>query len=235
MLDIEKKYYSLEDRKVAQTLHNLGMVYSNLHEFEKAETNLNLALKIKRTIFNQDNYSVAMTLQNLANLYYEKGDFLQSLEYLDIVYPIKVASLGESHPAIAMVHLFCAENYLNLKNYQAVIQASDKAIKSVLPDFVRHSPGQIPDYKDQVFDYQYLLTALEFQARSYQLLKANSELENKKIADSLYQHCVELIEVSRNSFRHTGSKLFLSENISYVFDLALDNAKDLNLQTNDPI
>ena len=78
--------------------NNIGNVYFCLSNYDKALGYHNMALEIKKKIFEEDNISMAYSYYNIGNVYYHQDKYTIALEYFQKAYAIWREKLGEDHP-----------------------------------------------------------------------------------------------------------------------------------------
>ena len=101
ILRIQRTLYEGRHPEVAETLHNLGLVYLERGDLENAEKHNQESLAMKKFLYGESHPDVANTLNELGLVYKDQGNlekaeqhFLESLE-------MKKPFFGESHPDVA--------------------------------------------------------------------------------------------------------------------------------------
>ena len=72
-----------ESIDVATTLNNIGGVYDNKGEYEKALDNYKKCLEIRTRVLGPDSIQVAATLNKIGNVYDNKGEYEEALDNLN--------------------------------------------------------------------------------------------------------------------------------------------------------
>jgi tetratricopeptide (TPR) repeat protein len=70
---------------VAQSLHNLALLYGSQRQYADAERLYQRSLAIREKALGGDHLDVAWSLNNLARLYYDQGRYANSLRVLTSV------------------------------------------------------------------------------------------------------------------------------------------------------
>lgn len=73
-LKLFSNHYGEEHHECASSLENLGMVYSNSGEYEKAKEYYEKCLKIQNKHYGEYHYNNASCLGNLGNLHKSLGN-----------------------------------------------------------------------------------------------------------------------------------------------------------------
>jgi serine/threonine-protein kinase len=95
----EKAVRELQDQPVqqAQLMDTIGGLYLNLGRYDRAQTLLADALRLRRQTLGAQHADVAESLQHLGDLLYEKGDFVQSETLLREALALRRWLLGDEH------------------------------------------------------------------------------------------------------------------------------------------
>jgi tetratricopeptide (TPR) repeat protein len=75
-------------------MNNIGFVYYNKGEYEKALANYSKSLKTRIKILGPDSIDVARSLNNIGLVYYTKGEYTKALEHYNKCLEIQTKILG---------------------------------------------------------------------------------------------------------------------------------------------
>ena len=64
-------------------MNNIGFMYYNKWEYEKALQNYNKSLKTRLKILGPDSIDVATSLKNFGLVYYNQGEYAKAFEHYD--------------------------------------------------------------------------------------------------------------------------------------------------------
>ena len=106
-LEIIEEKGEEQSANYAQTLHNLGLLYKEMHHYEQAEHYYQQALTIRKNILGTSHPDYATSLNNLGVVYIRMKDYAKAEQYLSEALAILKSSMGENHP-------HCAHSYQNL-------------------------------------------------------------------------------------------------------------------------
>ena len=103
-LAARRKALGADDRAIAESLNDLGLLFSqNKRDYAAAEPLFREALEINRRVFGNDHLEVSITLNNLALLLRDTGRYTEAESRLREALVIDRHVLGEEHPAVGVV------------------------------------------------------------------------------------------------------------------------------------
>jgi len=172
------------------TYESLGSAYSELKEFEKAETYYLKSLVIEKEENNID--GIASVTENLGNMFYEKGDFKKAL-----LYNLKALRTRENMPSkrnLAICLNKVGKAYVKLGQNK---KAEEYNLKSLsIAEQINLKPTLIENYKSlitinkrrnifkEAFKYQNLLMkakdSILNKEKTKQILELNTKYETEK-------------------------------------------------------
>ena len=100
-MEIWEKQLGPDHPDVALGLNNLGLLYNNLGDYDKAEPLYKRALEIWEKQLGPDHPQVAIRLNNLGLLYNNLGDYDKAEPLLKRALEIGEKALGPDHPQVA--------------------------------------------------------------------------------------------------------------------------------------
>ena len=83
---------------MARSYNNIGLVYDNKGEYDKALEYYQKSLAIKLKQLGPEHPSVAISYHNMAYVYKAKKDLAKAKEYWEKAYAIRLKKLGPNHP-----------------------------------------------------------------------------------------------------------------------------------------
>ncbi|MFP4060062.1 MAG: tetratricopeptide repeat protein [Bacteroidales bacterium] len=115
-----------DNKAIAQTLNNIGVIYSSLGEYQKAIGYYQENLRIQQK--TGDSLNIARSLNNIGNIYFEFGiDYEKALEYYQ--QGLVMFEKLEDDPAIAQSHNNIGLVYKELKSYSLALENFRDALK----------------------------------------------------------------------------------------------------------
>jgi len=100
-IDIDRRIWGEEHKRVAESLSNLGMLYMQQGTYAQAEPLLQRALTIALEVLGLTHPTTGINLNNLAELYRYQGQYAQALPLYERALVISEQALGETHPNTA--------------------------------------------------------------------------------------------------------------------------------------
>ncbi|MDY9926811.1 tetratricopeptide repeat protein [Methanosarcina sp.] len=128
MLQILKAELGSEHSDVAATLNYLGLLYTNMGDYEKALPLYKRALEINEKVLGPKHSDVTNTLNNLALLYYQMGDYEKALSLYKRALEIAEKVLGPQHPNVANTLNNLAELYYQMGDYEKALSLYKTAL-----------------------------------------------------------------------------------------------------------
>ena len=83
---MKRQIVPLNQSSIANTLHNIGIVYKNLRKYEDALKYYNQSLEMKKQTLPSNHPSIAQTLNNIGFLYKDQGKTLRKSGFFIIYY-----------------------------------------------------------------------------------------------------------------------------------------------------
>jgi tetratricopeptide (TPR) repeat protein len=113
----------------ARPLTNMGNVYRQRHELDKALKIYRLSLKLIEKYRGEEHLQAAIVLSHIGRIYYEKKDFLRSLEYYEKSLNIREKQLPSVHIRIADCLTNIGRVFSDMKKYDYAIDYHKKALE----------------------------------------------------------------------------------------------------------
>ena len=122
---VRARSFEHSDQRLITSLSNLGMVYSRMGFFDKAEPMYQEAIRIQTSILRRGHPDLSATLTSLADLYMGQERWSDALPLLTQALEIREAAAGHNHPFTALVVFTLGEVALAQNNWeQAVVMFS---------------------------------------------------------------------------------------------------------------
>lgn len=169
-IDIVEELYGKEDKKNAMSYNNIGLVYYELGDFNKALEYHFKALAIQGT----NHPDTAISYNNIGMTYNEQGNYAEAIEYYLKALKIKEKNLGTNHPDTATSYNNIATSYNDLGDYKRALEYCLKALKireTILgtehPDTAQsyYNTGEIYRQIDREKALEYHYKALKIQEK----------------------------------------------------------------------
>ena len=221
---------------VAGNYINIGIIYWRKGDYEKALEIHHKSLAILLGLFNEDNNTVAQNYMYIGNAYRDKGDYEQALEYIGKSLSIRQKLFGEKNPDVAESYLNIARVYERQNNFTLSLDYCQNSIVALVSQFNDKSIYANPSLAG-INSESYLLHALKLKAKIFRTSGQNENSvqiakSNYEMALSTYKLAVELIDKMRIGYKAEGSKLFLGEQVSEIYDEAIQTSLKLYEITN---
>ncbi|MBN1781155.1 CHAT domain-containing protein [bacterium] len=218
---------------VASTNANIGSVYLNQGDPEKALKHYNRSLAIWIDSKGKNHPSVAIEYTNIGQSYFQMTKYRQALEYFNKALALQVQITGNQHPRVAEICTDIGRVYLDKSEVRTALEFFQKAISAVVPGFEPPDIYTNPVLGSALSD-QDLLNALHYKAVSFSMLEPRT-LENLSASLQTFQLASDLIDNIRCGFKAEGSRLFLGEAVTEIYDRAIQTAIELRRITRNPM
>ena len=159
----------------ASSYNNIGAVYDDLGDYDKALEYHFKALEIRKDVLGENNADTAGSYNNIGNVYDKLGDYDKALEYHFKALEIFKEVLGENHPNTAMSYGNIGVVYVKLRDY-------DKALEYLFKDLEIYKEILGENHHDTAMSYNNIGVvyvklrdydkALEYQNKALEIRKA---------------------------------------------------------------
>ena len=231
-LSVRLKILGENHQDVAGSYINIGIIYWKMGDYEKALEIHQKSLTILLRLFGEDNNLVAQNYMYIGNAYKDKGDYDQALEYLQKSLSIRHRLFGEKNPDVAESYLNIAKGYEKKYDFAVSLDFCQKSIISLVSQFSDESIFNNPPLIG-ISSESYLLDALKLKAKIFFSISNQNQSSfesaktNLEMALSTYQLAVELMYKMSIGYKAEGSKLFLGEQVSDIYDQAIQTSLKL--------
>lgn len=219
-LELRLKLLGVKHFLVATNYNNIGLAYWKLKQYDQSLENHRKSLEIKEQLFGKDHNDVAKSYMNIGLIYYETGKDSLALKNYNEALAINLKLLGKKHVDVAQSYQNITQVYLRRNDLINALNYSQKTLSSLIPAFNDTSLYTNPRIDDVISEPD-LLNALKTKALIFSLMDS-SEISNLEMAYSTYQLAAKLIDKMRTGYRTEGSKLFLGETTTNIYDQAIN-------------
>jgi CHAT domain-containing protein/Tfp pilus assembly protein PilF len=137
-----------KNNEVAQSYHNLGIMYYEKADHDNAIGAFEKSLSIKLELSGAENIDAAATYHNIGVLHYRKGDYYTALEYNEKSLSIRRRILGDDHPFIAASYNNIGNIYLQLGDYDRALDYHLNSLTIRLSAYNEIHPVVIQSYNN---------------------------------------------------------------------------------------
>jgi len=238
-------YYhlSLEDKirilgenhpAVANTYANIGRTHSDQGNYQTSLQFFKKSLAIRFNILGKEHPSIVLDYLFMGSAYIEMSDYNKALDYLNKALDIQIKCTGEKHPLIAKIYNYIGDIHVRKTDYKTAITYFQKAIIALSPDFNDLNMYKNPDLHNILSETE-LLKSLRYKAESLNkyYVEISGNIAELKMSFRTYQLASVLIDNIRNGYKTEGSRLFLGEKVTEIFDKAIQTALTLYKKTKD--
>ncbi|QQS36612.1 MAG: CHAT domain-containing protein [Ignavibacteriales bacterium] len=231
-LSIRLKQLGEKHLQVASSCNNLGLAYWKLNLLDSALVHHQKSLMIRQQILGEEHNDVAKSYMNIGLVYFEKGEDEKALEQYNKGLQINLNLLGDKHFEVSHLYQNMTEVYMRRKDFNTALSYCQKTISSLIPEYEDSTiSGTLP--LDNIISETDLLNALKTKAMIVSSLIAGDSKANYADVLSIYNSADKLIEKIRTGYRNEGSKLFLGEKASVIYDRAIQTCINLFESTRD--
>jgi CHAT domain-containing protein/Tfp pilus assembly protein PilF len=220
---------------VANTVANIGAIHLDRENYQKALTHYNRSLRIRIERLGEVHPSIAVDHASIGRIYAKMNEYDKAMECYDKALAIQLHITGEEHPRVAEFNNLIGNILQRGKNYIEAITHFQKSLVILSLEFFDTDIYRNPPIDNSLSDKD-LLDALHFKAESFYELYLNEsgDLKDLKMSLQTYQLAVDLIEDIRSGYKAEGSRLFLGDKVSVIYDKAIQTAVSLYETTKNP-
>ena len=150
------RYLGEKHVSTATSYNNIGAVYKNLGDYDKALDYYNKSLSICLEVFGDNHPYVATRYNNIGAVYYNLGDYDNALDYYNKSLSIRLEVFGDNHPYVAQSYNNIGLVYANLGDYEKALDYFNKSLSICLEVFGGHHPDVALSYNNIGFVYDSL-------------------------------------------------------------------------------
>ncbi len=146
--EIQAAVYGQEAPITLVSLFNLGSIYFNMENYQKADSiNLYILDHFRRIFGDYHNYTVS-TLFNLSNSYFSQGQYDRALEFQKLVLEADIENMGKNHPFVAGTLRALGRTYMSMNQMDKAEELFYQAL-----DVYRHNFGEQHRFISVVYSF----------------------------------------------------------------------------------
>jgi CHAT domain-containing protein len=220
-LSILQKKLGENHPDVAKGYYNIGIICSEKQEYDKALEYHQKALSIWLNLSGEENPDVAQIYNNIGFAHKGKGEYRKALGIFRKSLSIRLHLFGEKHPDVGISYQNIADTYFRKSEFDSALAYCQKSIISFMNDSNDDSIYSLPELTN-INSEPGLLTTLKLKADIILAISDHHNVDNLKTALSTFQLADKLIDKMRTGYIEKGSKLFLGEKSTGIYDQAIN-------------
>ncbi len=212
-----------QDPYVAETYIDLGHAHWGQGGYDEALKFYQKALSIQLATIGAAHPDLSLTYSNIGDAYRSKRDYDRALIYYRKTLAIELATYGARHPDVAEIYVNLADVYADKGDDEDALKFYQQALMANVPRFNDRDPYANPQL-ETILSENLLLETLARKADALANLSAKSRRRRDlEFAVSTYKLAGQLIDQMRSSYKAEGSKLFLAEEATDIYDRAIQH------------
>ena len=235
-LETKIQIFGKNHPSVANTVANIGAIYSDEGNYQKALEYYSRSLRIRTERLGEVHPSVAVDHASIGRIYASMHKNRKAIECYKKALTIQLQVTGENHPCVAEFNNLIGKIHQQQKDYAKAITHFQKSLVILSPEFSIMDLYQNPAIENSLSDKN-LLDALHLKAETLYMLYLNEsgDMKDLTMSHQTFQLAVNLIDDIRSGYKAEGSRLFLGEKVSDIYDKAIQTAVTLYNATKDPV
>jgi CHAT domain-containing protein/Tfp pilus assembly protein PilF len=220
-----------QDPYVAETYINLGHAHWGKDDNDEALAFYKKALSIQLATIGEAHPDLSLTYSNMGDAYSSKREYDRALIYYRKTLALELTTYGARHPDVAEVYLNLAAVCADKGDQEEALKFYQQAIVANIPEFNDNDPYANPKL-EAILSENLLLETLARKAEAMANLSDKSHrLPDLEFAVSTYELAGQLIDRMRSGYKAEGSKLFLAEKTTDIYDRAIRRALQIYAAT----
>lgn len=225
-LSIKEKILPAGHPSIAISYLNIASINRNKAKYDEALEYQLKALEINVAVFGKVHTDVAQVLDYMGDIYCKQKKYNESLQtYLTAISIDKQSFKTNRHPKIAGLYNQRAKTFIEMAAYDSAMADIDQALYANN----KYSKNRTDTYStssDSVFSETILLNSMYLKAKVVYLkyLINNSDIALLHEAYTKHLDAIQKMEEIKKLYMSEESKLFFSDNISDIFQRAVDIA-----------
>ena len=167
-----------QNETTADAYNNIGVVYNDLGDYDKALEHHNKALEIQKDVLGEKHRDTASSYNNIGCVYDNMGDYDKALEYHNKALEITKEVLGEKHADTAISFYNIGNVYNRLGNYNEALEQFIKAF-----EIFEERLGESHPYTQQ--------TIRNIEIAKQELEESQGKTEEPEVAQEIQQNKTE--------------------------------------------
>lgn len=230
-LSIRIDVFKTDHPDIAMSYNNIGLAYFHLGDYEQGKKYAEKSLAIKINLLGEKHRIVLSSYIFLGDIHSKLSEYELAIDYYNKALIIGIDLFGQKHHYVGECYYLIAKVYEQMNEYEKAILFCQKSLLALVPDFDDQNIQSNPEIKN-INPGEDLLNTLDLKAKLF--LKADTgNLNNIIAAHSIYRLAIDVIDKMRTGYKSEGSKLFIIENSTKVYDKAIQCALKLYQETED--
>ncbi len=232
-LRLSQKYPDYLRSLESVLLNAIAEIYLDQDDLNKSLNYSHQAIEVTSDLFYETHPQLSDFYKNIAHVFTKQGKRTLADSFYHKAIDVIEVSYGTQHPKLAQIYLDQALFIDDYGDHSLALEKVEAGLAALLSPQSVIRQDENPDV-DSVLDKRKLFGLLMAKSK---ILHHRSEGENTKdLHASLgnLKHASQVIDKVRRGYLSESSKLFLQQNMTDFFDLALDVVYDLYRQTDDP-
>jgi len=204
---------------LAITYSNIGFVYKQKRDFNKALDNFENVLNIWTKIYSTNHPSVAFAYSNIGQIFIERGSYAKAQVNLQMALNIYLKYFGDKYPEVANTYNQLGNLYEKQQKHKEALVYFHKALIANSPGFNVANLYENPSALDY-YNPNLLLTSLTLKSRALENIHFQKTLKRRDLLTALY--CLEtadtLLDIIRQSRTSKADKIALGITASEVYE-----------------
>ncbi len=211
---------------VAASYSAIGNVYIEKGNYDQALEYHQKSLSLRLQVFGSEYLGLAENYNNIGIINREKGEYNLALIHHQKALAICLKLFGNHHPDVAEVYQYLANVYNLKRDINRALAYCQKSLIALVFEFDEQSIYINPPLEN-IGSETYLLKTLKLKAELLARLPEKAGIKNLETAFSTYQLASKLIDRIRTGYKSKGSKLFLGEGATEIYEKAIMTALKL--------
>ncbi len=207
-------------------LVNIAAVYVELGEYDEALKCLHKSMPLFKKRFSEKHQAIATNWQYIGEVYLAKGDYATALVLLNKSLDMQLRFPNTIPVQVATLCYSLGELHAKQYNWERALHYYQKSILYLVPSFSDSSIYHNPSLRQHTLSEVELLKALAAKARVFaaRYQQESHSPKDLEVALSTYQVASDLMELMRNNYIDSGSKLFLMQKAVKIYEESIATA-----------
>ena len=227
-LAIDQENFGESHPYLAGDYHNLGIAYKDAQDYDQALQYFKKALRIDRQAYGSDHPHVAKDYLSIGTVHDQKGAYQPALRFLHQALAIYQNKLDSNSVEMGSILAQIGQVYAHQDSIKTALRYYQRAIAALSTGFIEEDIYQNPTLSTTGLPKKELLTSL---IRKADLLSTLDTPETRQAANATYGLASDLVTLLRTKYDTDEAKLFLSQQVSGLYDKAIENALQLYERT----
>jgi len=225
-IDLNRNYYGASaNNYLVQHMSNLGYVYLEKNNYEKAEEFLKKGVAIAEKLQGTDNQiKLSYLFENLGKLAREKGDAEKALRYFEKAFEQRQLLFGKKHPLVGESLESLGSIYLSKNETAQALKLFQSALIATIPNYNDSDLRNYPTIK-QLKQNINVLELIHLKAQSLLALhKSSEDVSNLKAALTGFNLADSLVSIYQDIYVRETTKLRFIELFHDIYEGGIEAA-----------